>query len=290
MLPLKLPDALVVFFDTQNHPIDSTESLVKALVGQAQEQGRRERRLTLPDAPPGPPMESLAAWFEQLERLDLSGSGVGRILLCIDEFERWEGLFPGDRRALLQLLGLLRATIQYRRRLRVLIAGAAHVDELDPMWADHLVNLRELAIGPLTRPVTLGLLTQPSPDFPPDAIPPAVAEAVWSRTLGQPYLTQLYGSLLVARLNDADRRQATVADCAALDPAVLDKANNYLTNLVQATPAPALAVLEALARGQTVDLAAQDRATRRYLRRRGLVTADGGLGIPVLGAFLRREG
>jgi GTPase SAR1 family protein len=294
MLPLKLPDALVVFFDTQNNPIDSTESLVKALVGQAQEQGRREHRLTLPDAPPGPPMESLAAWFERLERLDLSGFGVRRILLCIDEFERWEGLFPGDRRALLQLLGLLRATIQHRRRLRVLIAGAAHVDELDPMWADHLVNLRTLTIGPLTRPVTLDLLMRPSDDFPPDAIPPAVAEAVWSRTLGQPYLTQLYGSLLVTHLNDGlidtGRRQATVADCAALDPAVLDKANTYLTNLVQATPAPALAVLERLARGEAVDLAAEDRATRRYLRRRGLVSADGGLGIPVLGGFLRREG
>ncbi|WP_295441229.1 hypothetical protein [uncultured Thiodictyon sp.] len=211
-------------------------------------------------------------------------------IFCIDEFERWEGLFPGDRRARLQLLGLLRANIQHRRRLRVLIAGAAHVDELDPMWADHLVNLRELAIGPLTRPVTLDLLTRPSADFPPDAIPPAVAEAVWSRTLGQPYLTQLCGSLLVARLNDADRRQATVADCAALDPAVLDKANAYLTNLVQATPAAALAVLERLARGEAVDLITQDRATRRYLRRRGLVTADGGLGIPVLGDFLRREG
>jgi hypothetical protein len=87
-------------------------------------QARRERRLTLPDAPPGPPMEALGAWFEQLERLDLSGAAVGRILLCIDEFERWEGFFPDDRRALLQLLGLLRATIQHRRRLRVLIAGA----------------------------------------------------------------------------------------------------------------------------------------------------------------------
>ena len=53
-----------------------------------------------------------------------------------------------------RLLGLLRATIQHRRRLRVLIAGAAQVDELDPMWADHLVNLRTLAIGPLTRAVT----------------------------------------------------------------------------------------------------------------------------------------
>ena len=94
--------------------------------------------------------------------------------------------------------------------------------------------------------------------------------------------------MIKAQLNDADRRQATVADCAALDAAVLDKAHTYLTNLVQSAPAPALAVLESLAHGEPVDLGAQDRATRRYLHRRGLIGADGGLGIPVLGAFLRR--
>lgn len=298
MLTLKLPDTLVVFFDAQKHPSDSTGALVAALVGQAKEQARRERRLTLPDAPPGPPMESLAAWLEALECSESVGSKVRRILFCIDEYERWEGLFPGDRRALLQLLGLLRATIQHRRRLRVLIAGAAQVDELDPMWADHLVNLRTLAIGPLPRPVTLDLLTRPSDDFPPDAIPGAVAEAVWARTLGQPYLTQLYGSLLVERLNEArretGRRQTTVDDCAALAGEVLDKANTYLTNLVQdleyKAPPAALAVLERLARGEPVDLSAQDRATRRYLHRRGLIGADRGLGIPVLGAFLRQVG
>ncbi|HYN79720.1 MAG TPA: hypothetical protein VES73_18215 [Lamprocystis sp. (in: g-proteobacteria)] len=40
MLSLKLPDALVGFFDTLNNPIRSTVSLLKALVGQAPEQER----------------------------------------------------------------------------------------------------------------------------------------------------------------------------------------------------------------------------------------------------------
>ena len=35
------------------------------------------------------------------------------------------------------------------------------------------------------------------------ALPADVAEAVWRRTLGQPYLTQLYGLLIVERLNTA---------------------------------------------------------------------------------------
>ena len=134
-------------------PLDSGEALVRALVGQAQEQARRERRLSLPEAPPGPPMESLAAWLEALECSEPVGAKVRRILIL------------------------------YRR-------------------------VRALGGALPRRPVTLDLLARPSDDFPPDAIP-----ARW-----------------------------------------------------------------------------QDRATRRYLHRRGLVGADGGRGIPVLGDFPQREG
>ena len=287
MLPLKLPDAQVVFFDVQAHPVDSPATLVAALVRVAQEQARRDRRLVLPDLPAGAPLEALAGWLERFDGL----TAIGRILLCFDEFERWEALFPGDRRALLQFLGLIRATIQHRRRVRILVSGAARFDELDGLWSDHFVNLRTITIGHLDQAAALGLLTRPSPGFPADALPESVAQAVWGRTLGQPYLTQLFGQLIVERLNDAGRRQAEVADCAAVEPQVLDRAASaYLSQLVQAAPAPALRVLETLARGEAVDFEALDRPTRRYLRRRGLVTEAGGLGIPVLGAFLMRDG
>ncbi|WP_295436455.1 AAA family ATPase [uncultured Thiodictyon sp.] len=286
MLPLKLPDAQVVFFDVQAHPVDSPATLVAALVRVAQEQARRDRRLVLPELPAGAPLEALAGWLERLDGL----TAIGRILFCFDEFERWEALFPGDRRALLQFLGLIRATIQHRRRVRILVSGAARFDELDGLWSDHFVNLRTITIGHLDQAAALGLLTRPSPGFPADALPQSVAQAVWGRTLGQPYLTQLFGQLIVERLNDAGRRQAEVADCAAVEPQVLDRAASaYLSQLVQAAPAPALRVLETLARGESVDFEALDRPTRRYLRRRGLVTEAGGLGIPVLGAFLMRE-
>ena len=286
MLPLKLPDAQVVFFDVQANPIDSPAALVAALVRVAQEQARRDRRLTLPDLPEGPPMEALSDWLGRLEALET----IGRILICIDEFERWADLFPGDRRALLQFLGLIRATIQHRRRVRILIAGATPLDELEPLWSDHFVNLRSLAIGHLTRPVVLDLLTRPTDSFPADAIPTALAEAVWDRTLGQPYLTQLYGQLIVERLNQEGRRQALVADCAAVEPRLLDQAGpHYLSHIVQAAPESARRVLDALARGETLDLDTLDRPTRRYLRRRSLITESGTLGIPVLGAYLLRE-
>jgi len=171
-----------------------------------------------------------------------------------------------------------------------LISGATPLDELEPLWADHFVNLRQLAIGHLTRPVVLDLLTRPSPAFPTDAIPNGVAEAVWARTLGQPYLTQLFGQLIVAHLNAAGRRQAEVEDCAVVEPQLLDQAGSpYLSYIVQAAPEPVRRALESLARGEPLDLDALDRPTRRYLRRRSLVTETGGLGIPVLGAYLERE-
>ena len=184
MLPLKLPDAQVIFFDVQAHPVDSPARLVAALVRVAQEQARRDRRLLLPELPAGAPLEALADWLERLDGL----TAIGRILFCFDEFERWEDLFPGDRRALLQFLGLIRATIQHRRRVRILVSGAARFDEPDGVWSDHFVNLRTITIGHLDQAAVLGLLTRPSPGFPADAIPGPVAQAVWGRTRGGPRL------------------------------------------------------------------------------------------------------
>ncbi|WP_295455452.1 hypothetical protein [uncultured Thiodictyon sp.] len=141
-----------------------------------------------------------------------------------------------------------------------------------------------------TRPVVLDLLTRPTDGFPTDAIPTELAEAVWGRTLGQPYLTQLYGQLIVERLNQEGRRQAQVTDCAAVEPRLLGQAGpHYLSHVVQAAPEPARRVLNALARGETLDLDTLDRPIRRYLRRRSLITESGTLGIPVLGAYLLRE-
>jgi hypothetical protein len=168
----------------------------------------------------------------------------------------------------------------------VLVAGAAPFEELDADWNDHFVNLRELAIGHLDRPTVLALLTRPSADFSPDCLPMPVAEAVWARTLGQPYLTQLYGLLLIERLNAQGRRRAEPADCAAVEPELLDQAGYYLRHLVQSAPAPARAVLDALARGEAIAPEGIDGPVRRWLRRRWLLTEDGRLGIPVLGRFL----
>jgi hypothetical protein len=114
MLPVMLPDTPCVFFDLQDNPVDSPAGFFRALARRAAEQARRDRRLELPTLPDGSPFEAASLWLEQLEQ----SAGEHRILICIDEFEHLETLFPGDARALMQLMGLFRATIARRLRCR----------------------------------------------------------------------------------------------------------------------------------------------------------------------------
>ena len=89
----------------------------------------------------------------------------------------------------MQLMGLLRATIQHRRRVRLLVAGNSTFEELGPLWNDSFISARELRLGPLTHDVAIGLLRQPIPvseGFPEDAVSQEVAEAIVDRTGGQP--------------------------------------------------------------------------------------------------------
>ena len=284
MLRRQLPDTQLVLFDLQDNPADSPLSFYRALVRQAQRQAEEDRRLKLPDLPEGAPIEALSAWLEMLE----NDQRVSRFLICIDEFERLPDLFPVSasgpaNRDLLQLLGLLRATVQHRQRVRLLVAGAAPFDELETLWTDHLINLQEVRVGFLDAASAEGLLTAPCPEMPADAIPLELARAMVARTAGQPYLTQLYGQILIDQLNDAERRQATLDDVEPVEREALSKAVNYFHNIWRALRPDAAQALLALAQGQAVAL---DAATRRYLQRRLLIGEDEQLLIPVFQRWL----
>jgi hypothetical protein len=282
MLPLLLPDAVCVLFDLQDNPIDSPTAFFAALERRTREQARRDRQIDLPKLPEGAPFEAGSRWLETLDEQ----AGPLRILLCLDEFERLESLFPGSRRELLQVMGLLRATIQHRRRIRLLVSGAAPFDELDAMWNDHLINVREVRIGYLDEETAVGLLRKPIPEFPEDAVPDEVARAIVARTGGQPNLVQLYGSLLVTLLNQEERHRAELADVPRIEEQALQQATYYLRNTYQEAPPAAQAALLDLAHDGTPNL---DASTRRWLRRRLLLTDEGRLSVPVLGAWLRAE-
>ncbi len=80
-------------------------------------------------------LEAARDWLEALEQRP----GRDRVLLCLDEFERLEevvGEKPETKQQLVQLMGLLRATIQHRRRVRLLVAGNSTFEELGPLWND----------------------------------------------------------------------------------------------------------------------------------------------------------
>ncbi len=282
MLPTMLPDAVCVFFDLQGHPVDSPAGFFQALARETRAQARVSRGLLLPALPEGPPFESAAAWLEALE----GAAGDRRILLCLDEFETLERSFPGSPRQLVQLMGLFRATIQHRRRVRLLVSGEAPFDELDAMWNDHFISVRELRIGHLDPPTARDLVRRPSPEFPDDALPAAVAQRIVERSGGQPFLVQLYAQVLVEALNAAERSSAAVEDLPAAEAEVLEQATYYFRNTWQRAPEAARRVLASLARGESPAVGAE---ARRWLRRRCLIDPDDRLTIPVLGRFLVEE-
>ena len=224
-------------------------------------------------------MEAAAAWLEKLDQLP----GGRRVLIAIDEFERLEDLFPGSRQEFLQLMGLFRATIQHRTGVRLLVSGAAPFEELDRVWDDHFISTRHIKLPFLDLPTSMGLLTQPSPEFPVGTIPEDVARAVYERTGGQPYLLQVYGSLLVSRLNEAQRTAATLADVEAVELKAIEWAEGYFRDMYKSAPATARDALDRLSIDQGVELAP---IARRWLAQRYLLTPDDRLSVPVFGAWI----
>lgn len=282
MLPAMLPDCVCIFFDLQDNPVSTVSEFFEALIRRAREQTRIQRKMELPPLSDGGTFEAATRWLEMLDTM----ADAQRFLICVDEFERLEDLLPGDRRDLLRLMGLFRATIQHRRKVRILVSGAAPFEELGPMWNDHFINVRELRIGHLERNVSLDLLCRPIPDFPEQAVPREVARAIYERTGGQPYLLQLYGALLINLLNQEARTNATVDDVESVEREALSQGRYYFGNTYRDAPEDARMALEALARGAPVAI---QGATRRWLERRCLIDGSGALQIPVLGEFINEE-
>lgn len=108
-----------------------------------------------------------------------------------------------------------------------------------------------------------------------------MAEKIYQRTGGQPYLIQLYGSLLVSLLNrrDPSERVATLDDLKNVEEDVLTQATYYFRQTVQSAPKEVSDILEALALGQPVTISKSDR---RWLNRRALLTKEDKISIPVL--------
>lgn len=282
MLPAMLPDCVCVFFDLQDNPVSTVSEFFQALVRRAREQARSQRRIELPELESEGTFEAATRWFESLDEI----AEARRFLISIDEFERLKDLFPGDQRDLLRLMGLFRATIQHRRKIRLLVSGVAPFEELGPLWNDHFINVRELRIGHLDQSTSVDLLCHPIPEFPAGAVPEEVGKTIYQRTGGQPYLLQLYGTLLINRLNAMERSTAETDDVRFVEEEALTQGRYYFENTYKDAPERVRNILEALATGGEADVSGR---TRRWLERRCLIDAAGVLRIPVLGVFINEE-
>jgi hypothetical protein len=282
MLPVMLPDTVCVFFDLQDNPIDTPAHFFQALARRTLEQAQKDRHLDLPPLPPGSPFEAGSEWLKMID----SAMEDRRILFCFDEFERLETMFHQHEHEFLQLLGLFRATIQHRRHIRLLVAGQ-DIFSTHPMWSDYFINMSEVRLEHLDKHVTQELLARPIPDFPAQAIPFAVAEEIFERTGGQPYLAQHYGYLLVERLNENRSRSADLMDVKAVEDQVLELATYYFRNVLDTLPEPARETVTALAEGREVEM---EPALRRCLLSRSLISQDNHLVIPALGRWIREYG
>jgi len=289
ILPERLPDVIPIFFDLQDHPTDSPGGFVKALAQETVAQARQARGVTLPNLPEGTPFEAISRWLEMLDAEMEGVDGFRCILLCIDEFERLESLWPGDRSSLLRLMGLFRATIQHRRNVSLLVAGEAPFDELDAIWYDHFINLRVLRVEHLDEAASIDLLSRPLPGFPSDVIPTETAGEVYRRTDGQPYLLQAYGSLLIEQRNARgvdSLRPCTIADVDDVEDEFFDEYGFFFRDRYRLAPEAAKQALAELAQGRTPVL---EKSVQRWLEHRALVTREGTIRIPVLAEWLRRE-
>lgn len=281
MLSQRLAETVTVFFDLQDNPIDTPQGFFSALARQAHEQALQTHHLQLPTLGQGPPFEAASEWLQALDSLP----GQHRILLCIDEFECLERVFPGERRELEKLMGLFRATIQHRRKVRLLVSGASPFDEIERMWSHYFINVREVALDLLDRTTSCELLCRPRSDFPADVIPHSVAEEIFERTGGQPFLLQVFGAELIALLNRDARPQACIADIEHAEEKILT-AWPYFRDTYCTAPTECQEVLRALAHGVPATLSI---SARRWLKRRCLVTAEDKLRIPILGHWIRLE-
>ncbi|MFN7919829.1 MAG: hypothetical protein U0Q16_07010 [Bryobacteraceae bacterium] len=283
MLPAKLPDTIPVYFDLQNHDVSTNAKFFGNLAKEAAKQAKIHRRIDLPLLGENPTFDQTQEWFEKLDQLPEGR----RVLIGLDEFRRLEEVYQGTRAELIQLMGLLRATIQHRQRVFLLVSGDAPFDELDQVWNDHFINARPVRLGYLDRETSIALLHAPTKDFPKDAIPEEVAAAIYERTGGQPFLLQAFGSSLVDWLGQQMRTVATPADVAIVEPRVLDWASTYFSDLFDKAPDYAKTAIAALGERRPIEL---DGPTRRWLDRRCLLDANNELAVPMFAAWLRSQG
>ena len=176
-------------------------------------------------------------------------------------------------------MGLFRATIQHRRRVRLLVSPG-----LRPLrsWVNSGTITSSTSArfrwDIWTRRRASTCCAGRFRSSPSEAVPAEVAAEIYGRTAGQPYLLQLYGALLVTRLNEQSRGVASLEDIPEVEAEAMSQGVYYFRNTWQDTPPAVRGIIEDLALGKTGAAHAGDEemAAASMAHRRSGPSADSG--------------
>jgi len=225
-LPTRTISELVpLLIDVQGLALGGTlPAIVQQLAKSILDSARRARNLNLPYPQflqrGTPTFHDMLTWFGDIEKK----FPQNRFVLCLDEFERLGEIV--EETGSHAPLNFLRHVMQHREKWGLLFSGSHSWDDLPDYWSDYLINTRSIRISYLKEKEARELIQHPIPDFP-DIYPPDVVDQIIRLTRCQPYLIQLYGSVLVDKLNQEKRRQVTQSDIATVIPIVFERGEAY---------------------------------------------------------------
>ncbi|NES85678.1 MAG: ATP-binding protein, partial [Moorea sp. SIO2B7] len=239
-LPKKVDSSLVpLLVDLQGTVLsERMASFAKTFAIQIQTFARENYRLSIPSPPSenleNDPFPTLLNWFTEIESI----APHKRFLLCLDEFERLSEIINATNNR--TPLNFLRSVMQHHKRWILLFSGSHTVDELEPYWSDTLINAQSLRMTYLQKKEAQDLIRHPVSTFP-DIYTDEAVERLLYWTNCQPYLVQLFGTVLVDEFNQRTeplKQRATVQDIEDLVPKVLERGKAYFNELWRNTLNP----------------------------------------------------
>jgi hypothetical protein len=300
-LPGFLPSEVRIATLSMQHPeaFTSLESLV-GLVSRSVAQAC--------PAVTAPADRSLSGLYDVLTQADLALGNEGRrLLLAIDEYEQLDekigaGVFPLD------LLALLRESMQMHRRMTWIFAGSHDIAELKHApWGSFLVSARTMEMPLFSEQETRLLLTEPlrysalwqsneqsRPHFSAEMWGEGGIAHIHAEAAGWPHLVQLIAETTIDLLNSSiDQHADRALREQAMDRAIVS-GDIVLRQLLQqeCTIAGEWDYICGF-RGSDAQLPPGDVPVYDALRRRQIIVEDAGrwrLRVPLMQRWLRQRG
>lgn len=275
MLPDLISNSLLIFIDLQNISAKSFFEFMQSIVRVSKDEARSQKQIELCDLPEGNIFEASKLWLESLESIE-----TNHVIFCIDEFEVLSRIDTNELRHLLQLFW---TRVRDSNKIRLVLAGATSLHDMGPPWNEGFLVYNEICLENFDQDTTCNFLRHPLEKLNEDIIPISVANAIFRKTGGQPYLLQCYAVELIDHLNHQGRRKATLEDLSYLDAIVRRQASSYFRTILSEAPENIQTVFQSWAQRESVEL---NRSQYRWLKRKALIKSDGSLSIGIFASWL----